>query len=113
MIGVAALAILAGAGLLAVDLTPGIPRRAHDVVSALPLLLIALAFLAHQARSRATPAQFLKAALLCLAFLLWALSQLLPDVPHSVLFNDAAIVLFSLDVALVVWSGVERRGHTL
>jgi len=107
------LAVLAGGALAAVDLLPGIPPRAHGIVSALPLVLIALSFLVYQAHSRPTLAQLAKASLLCVAFLLWALFQLFPAVPHSALLNDAAIVLLSLDVALIVWSPTEARGHTL
>lgn len=107
------LAVLAGGALAAVDLLPGVPPRAHGIVSALPLVLIALSFLVYQAHSRPTLGQVAKASLLCVAFILWALYQLFPDLPHGALLNDAAIVLFSLDVALVVWSPTEERGHTL
>ena len=96
--------------LAALDVLPGVPTRAHDVVSSLPLLLVAAAFLAHQLRTRTPLGARVKAVFLSAAFVAWALYQLLPDVPHSVLFNDVAIVLFTLDIAVVVllpsrWSG--------
>jgi hypothetical protein len=79
--------------------------RAHDVLGALPLALIAVACLAQQAARRAGWRDLLKAGLLAAAFLVWAANQLWPNLPQATLFNDIAIVLFVLDVffALVGW----------
>lgn len=92
--------------LLAWDVRPELfPPRAHDVLGALPLALIAVTYLVHEAVRRARPLEFLKALLLALAFLFWAANQLLPDAPRATLFNDLAIALFVLDVfwVLVGW----------
>jgi len=105
LLSVAALTITAV--LLAVDVTPvGLSEEAHAEVSALPLALIALAYLAHQPLRRPTVLAVVKSALLACAFMLWAVYQLAPTLPVTV--NDLAITLFILDLALVI--GSDLRG---
>jgi hypothetical protein len=94
--------------LLAWDAAPTqFPPRAHDVLGALPLAMIATAYLAYQAAHRPAPLEVVKAALLAIAFLFWAANQLWPGIPQAMLFNDIAIALFVLDVFLVMigWPG--------
>jgi hypothetical protein len=95
---------LVSVGLLLVwDLFPRLyPAEAHDVLGALPLALIALAYLAYQTVRRPGWRELLKATLLAIAFLLWAANQLWPRLPQATLFNDLAIALFVLDVFLVI-----------
>jgi hypothetical protein len=89
--------------LLVRDAFPGaFPVRAHDILGALPLGLIALAYFAWQWTRRPAPAELVKAGLLALAFLFWAANQLWPDRPAATLLNDLAIALFVLDVFLVM-----------
>lgn len=89
--------------LLLWDATPGIfPARAHDVLGALPLALIAITYLAYQFVHRPRLAGLLKASLLAAAFLLWAANQFWPRSSGATLFNDLAIALFVLDVFLVI-----------
>ena len=105
-----ALAVLLGAlalGAVAVlfvwDASPALfPPRAHDLLGALPLALIAFAYLAFQIVRRPEPLELLKAVMLAAAFLLWAANQLWPDIPKATLYNDLAIALFVLDVFLVM-----------
>ena len=78
------------------------PPRAHDVLGALPLGSIAVAYVVYQAIRRPGPLEFLKAIMLAVAFVLWAANQLWPDRPQATLFNDLAIALFVLDVFLVI-----------
>ena len=78
------------------------PSGAHDVLGALPLALIAFAYLVYQAVRRPVAAELFKAVLLAIAFLLWAANQFWPDAAHATLFNDLAIGLFVLDVFLVM-----------
>jgi len=87
------------------------PARAHDLLGALPLALIAITYLLYQAVRRPRPAEFLKAILLVAAFLLWAANQFWPKASAATLFNDLAIALFVLDVFLVVagWPGTAPR----
>jgi hypothetical protein len=78
------------------------PVRAHDLLGALPLAVIAVACLAHQATRPSGWRDKLKAVLLAAAFLFWAGNQLWPDSPRATLMNDVAIVLFVLDVFFVI-----------
>lgn len=89
--------------LLTWDAVPRIfPAGAHDALGALPLALIAVAYLVHQFIRQPTRMELIKAVALAAAFLFWAANQLWPDRPAAVLFNDIAIALFVLDVFLVI-----------
>jgi hypothetical protein len=89
--------------LFAWDAFPALfPPRAHDFLGALPLALIAFAYLAYQVIHRPAPMELVKAIMLAVAFLFWAANQLWPDIPLATLFNDIAIALFVLDVFLVI-----------
>jgi hypothetical protein len=89
--------------LLVWDATPArFPARAHDVLAAVPLTLVALVYLVYQGLRRAAPREFAKAILSALAFVFWAMNQLWPDHRQATLFNDIAIAAFVLDVALVI-----------
>jgi hypothetical protein len=87
------------------------PARAHDLLGALPLALIACTYLLYQVLRRPGPAEVLKAILLAAAFLLWAANQFWPKASAATLFNDLAIALFVLEVFLVVagWPGTGAR----
>jgi len=76
------------------------PPRAHDILGAVPLTLVAVAYLVYQ---RVSALEFAKAALCALAFVFWALNQALPDHPRATLFNDIAIAAFVLDLVLVIF----------
>jgi hypothetical protein len=95
---------LAGVAVLFVwDAFPGLfPARAHDILGAFPLAMIAVAYLAYQALHRPTRMEFVKAILLSIAFFFWAANQLWPDLRAATLFNDIAIALFVLDVFFVI-----------
>ena len=89
--------------LLVWDFVPNaFPPKAHDVLGALPLALIAITYLAYQIIHRPPAAQLLKASLLAAAFLLWAANQFWSHSDAATLLNDLAIALFVLDVFLVV-----------
>ena len=99
----ASLTLLSVGLLLTCD---ALPRRfsaeAHDSLAALPLVLIAVAYVVYQAVRRAPPMEWVKTATLVLAFLFWAANQLCTDRKLSTLFNDIAIAAFVLDVFLVI-----------
>lgn len=102
-IALGAVTLAAVAVLLVWDVAPELfPARSHDVLGALPLGLIAVAYLAYQGYRRPLRLELLKAALLALAFFFWATNQALPSLPQATLFNDLAIALFVLDVFLVL-----------
>jgi hypothetical protein len=89
--------------LLAWNVAPrAFPVRAHLLLGAAPLALIALASLIYQATRRPRPLEIVKAVVLAAAFLFWAANQLLPDSAHATLLNDLAIALFVLDVFLSI-----------
>lgn len=89
--------------LLLWDLAPGsFPPRAHDWLGAVPLALIAVAYLAYQVAHRPPVRDLIKAILLAIAFIFWAANQLWPDSSRATLWNDIAIALFVLDVFLVI-----------
>jgi uncharacterized membrane protein len=89
--------------LLAWDAFPRLfPARAHDVLAAFPLAMIAFAYIVYQSAHRLARMEFVKAIMLAVAFLFWAANQLWPDLRQATLFNDVAIALFVLDVFLVM-----------
>jgi hypothetical protein len=101
--GLALLTVATLAPLLVWDAFPLLfPAGAHDVLAALPLALVALAFAVHQGFRRPTRIEFAKTVLLVLAFLFWGANQLWPEHPLATLFNDVAIVGFVVDVVLAV-----------
>jgi hypothetical protein len=99
----ASLTMLTVVALLAWDIVPHVfPARAHPVLGAAPLALIAVALLIYQAARRPTRLDLVKALVAASAFLFWAANQLLPESSHATLFNDLAIALFVLDILLLV-----------
>jgi hypothetical protein len=78
------------------------PAGAHALLGALPLGLIAFAYLVYQSICRPTRREIVRAVILAVAFLFWSANQLWPDLSAATLFNDLAIALFVLDVFLVI-----------
>jgi hypothetical protein len=78
------------------------PPKAHDLLGAFPLAMIAVAYLVYQGIHRPNRKEWIKAVMLAIAFLFWAANQYRPDLPQATLFNDIAIGLFVLDVFLVI-----------
>jgi hypothetical protein len=97
------LTLLSVAVLLVWDVRPTFfPARAHDILAAIALTVIAIAYLAYQSAHKPPAKELLKAILLATAFLFWAANQLWPGSAYATLFNDVAIALFVLDVFLVI-----------
>jgi hypothetical protein len=91
--------------LLAWDIRPNsFPATAHNLLGALPLALIAVAYLVYQFVRRPGPAEILKGVLLAAAFIFWAANQFWPEAAEATLYNDLAIALFVLDVFFVIVS---------
>jgi hypothetical protein len=100
---IGAIALATVAVLFASDTFPRLfPPRPHNLLGALPLVVIAFAYLAYQIIRRPEPLELLKAIMLAVAFLFWAATQVWPDIPLATLFNDIAIALFVVDVFLVI-----------
>jgi hypothetical protein len=96
--------------LLGLDVSPGFREgNARRVVSAMPLIAIALACLAFHATWTPEPLDLLKRVLLSAAFLFWAATQLFPRAGWTAVANDMAIALFVLDLALILWADLRER----
>lgn len=96
-------ALVSAALLLAWDAYPQLlPSDARDLLGALPLVFIALAYLAYEFIRRPGKAELFKATLLALAFLFWAANQFWSESKWAPLMNDLAIGLFVLDVFFVM-----------
>jgi hypothetical protein len=105
-----AFAVVSSVVLLVLDASRGFREGdARRVVSALPLIAIALACLAFHATWTPQPLDLLKRVLLSAAFLFWAANQLFPTTGWAPVANDVAIALFVLDLALILWS--DLRPH--
>jgi hypothetical protein len=105
-----ALALVSSLVLLALDVSQGFRHGdARRVVSALPLVAIALACLAFHATWTPEPLDLLKRVLLSAAFLFWAANQLFPTAGWAPVANDVAIALFVLDLALILWGDLRER----
>jgi hypothetical protein len=108
----ALLIILTLLPLLVWDVSPKLfPERAHDVLAAVPLALIALVCPLYVLARRGPVQDLAKAGILAAAFLFWAANQLWPDDPRALLFNDIAIALFVVDGALAIlgWPSSEPK----
>lgn len=102
--GLTVTALVGGALVLGLDLWPGfLSSRAHRLISAAPLLAVAVGYLVLQLRLRPRPHELLKRALLSLAFIFWSASQLAPATGWAPVANDLAIALFVLDLGLIIW----------
>ena len=89
--------------LLGMDAWPKLfPAEARDLLGALPLVFIAVAYLAYEFVRRPGNAELFKATLLALAFLFWAGNQFWSASKWAPLMNDLAIALFVLDVFFVM-----------
>lgn len=89
--------------LLVWDIRPiSFAGRSHNILAALPLALIAVAYLLYQLVRRPGAAEIFKAVLLAAAFLFWAANQFWPEAARATLYNDLAVALFVLDVFFVM-----------
>lgn len=105
-----ALALASSVVLLVLDVSRGFREGdARRVVSALPLIAIALACLAYHATWTPEPLDLLERVLLSAAFLFWAANQLFPTEGWAPVANDVAIALFVLDLALILWGDLREH----
>lgn len=89
---VAVSAVAGSAILLASDTLPQhFPGTLHAFLAAVPLAMIAVAYLVYQRAHRRPFRDWIKAGMLAAAFLFWAANQLWPDSSRAILFNDIAI----------------------
>ena len=81
----------------------------HGPVSALPLLLVGLAYLFLQFLVRPRPIELLKRVMLASAFILWGIDHLLPSGPAATTLGDIVIVLYIVDLALMMRDALLAR----
>src|ERR1700683_939770 len=100
---IALLTVITVVPLLVWDACPNLfPERAHHALAAIPLALIAVAFLVHPVARRASVSEAAKTCMLAAAFFFWAANQFWPEHPAATRFNDIAVALFVLDAFLVI-----------
>lgn len=108
--GLAVLAVASCAVLLLFDGVPSVVSRlSHAPVSAAPLLLIGVAYLALRPLVRPRPLELLKRVLLGTAFILWGIDQLLPVGRVATVLGDVVIVLYVLDLGLIIRDHLRRE----
>jgi hypothetical protein len=110
----AVLTLIGVGALLAGDASHRLfPAGAHSLLAALPLALIAVAHIVDQAVRRVSRAEWVKAAILALGFLLWAANQICSDPGVATLLNDFAIAAFIVDAFLFImgWPSGSERGE--
>jgi uncharacterized membrane protein len=88
--------------LLTFDVVPRLFRaESHDLLAALPLVLVAVTYVVWKA-VRSAPTEWAKTALVALAFLFWAANLLCSNRRLASLFNDIAIAGFVFDALLMI-----------
>jgi len=100
---IVSLALLAGLFLLVSDVF--VSWLPHMPISAAPLLLIGVAYLAFQALIRAPLLDLFKALIVSSAFILWGIDQLLPAGRFATILGDIVIVLYVIDLG---WMMIDR-----
>ena len=104
-----ALALLASVLLLLFDGAPHLlPGLQHAPLSAAPLLLIGMAYIALQPLIRPSPLEFLKRLMLGGAFILWGIDQLLPGGSLATTLGDVVITLYVIDLGLIIITHLQR-----
>jgi hypothetical protein len=102
-IALGVLAVVSGVLLLikdaGVNIFPGLPT---SMISATPLLLVAIAFLIAQPTMRPSGMELLKNILLAATFLLWGVVQLMPQGALSARLGNVVILLYVVDLAWVI-----------
>ena len=104
---VVVLALAAGVILLTRDVF--LTVLPHVPVSAAPLLLIGAAYLGFQVLLRPKPLELCKALIVCSAFILWGVDQLLPGGWVATTLGDVVITLFVLDLGWMMIDRLKQR----
>jgi hypothetical protein len=108
------LAVAFSCGLLIKDMGMDlIPRLPEGLLSAAPLLLVAIAFLILQTMTRPVLKELLKNLLLAATFILWGIVQLLPQNTLSTRLGNLVVALFVLDLAWAVLLGMASSQSSL
>ena len=101
------LALIAGTFLLVSDLSP--VHLSHMPISAAPLLLIGVGYLAFQVLIRAQLLDLFKALIVSSAFILWGIDQLLPSGWFATTLGDVVIVLYVIDLGWMMMDRLKQQ----
>jgi hypothetical protein len=105
-------AVVSGVVLLIKDagvhVLPGLPT---SVISAAPLLLVAIAFLIAQPTMHPSDMELLKNLLLAATFLLWGVVQLMPQGALAARLGNVVILLYVVDLAWAILLGKPDRSR--
>ena len=110
---IAGAALVAAVVVLVLDSSAAfVDDTTHRLLSSAPLIAIAIAYLWLQMVAMPGRRELLERALLGLAFLLWALSQLIDPSRLATIANDGAILLFVFDLGLIIRDQIEAAPET-
>lgn len=105
-------AVICGVVLLIVD-SPVSTRLpipvSRAVVEAAPLLLVGVALLAWLAIERPTAVDFIKQALIAVAFILWGVDLLMPAGPWATFVGAVVIAIYVFDLAWLIEANVRKK----
>jgi peptidoglycan/LPS O-acetylase OafA/YrhL len=108
------LALAFSAALLAKDAGMShIPQMPRGAISAMPLLLVGVAFLILQLMIRPRPKECLKNLLLAATFILWGIVQLMPQNALSMRLGNLVVALYVVDLAWTTLLGVSTTQESM
>jgi hypothetical protein len=91
-----------GSGILAIGVRAGWGGSSARAFEGATLFLAAGAYLAHVVAHHDDRRELLTRSILVTAFALWGIVQIAPGLPGNALLNDAVILLFVVDLAILV-----------
>jgi hypothetical protein len=100
---VAVFALLSAMTLLTIDIIP--TPFPHAPLSAAPLIMIGAAYLAFQGWTRPNFIDLCKALIVCTAFILWGVDQMLPAGWPAMMLGDIVITLYVIELG---WNIIDR-----
>lgn len=100
---VAVFALVSAIILLAIDVFP--TPFPHAPLSAIPLILIGAAYLAFQGWTRPNFIDLFKALIVCTAFILWGVDQMLSAGWLAMMLGDIVITLYVIELG---WNIIDR-----
>lgn len=104
---VAVLACVSAIILLAIDVIPA--PFSHAPLSAAPLILIGVAYLVFQGWTRPNFIDLLKALIVCTAFILWGIDQMLPAGWVAMTIGDIVITLYVFDLCWNIFDRLKEK----
>jgi hypothetical protein len=81
--------------------------------SAIPLILIGVAFASLQLILPRTPLQILFGLMVAVAFILWGTEQFLSNQAIVAFIDDLVVLLFVLDLSIVIYGHLKSGVHTV